>query len=55
MQPPGEPVLPRQQPLVSGRGIHAAGLHHRPSSLIHPLRQWRLVRSGAEEGPGPVG
>lgn len=55
VQPPGESVLPWQQPLVSCWGIHAAGVHHRPPSLIHPLCQWRLVRSGAEKGPGPVG
>lgn len=55
LQPPGESVLPWQQPLVSCWGVHAAGFHHRPPSLIYPLRQWRLVRSGAEKGPSPVG
>ena len=45
VQPPCESVLPGQQPLVSRRGLHAAGLYHRPARLIHPLRQWRLVRS----------
>lgn len=55
VQPPGQSVLPRQQPLVSGRGLHAAGLHHRPSRLVHPLCQWRLVRSRAEKRPGPMG
>lgn len=53
--PPGEPVLPWQQPLVSSRGLHAAGLRHRPSSLVHPLCQWRLVSSGAQMGLGREG
>lgn len=51
VQPAGESVFPRQQPLVPGRGLHAAGLHHRPSRLIYALRQRRLVRSRAEKGP----
>lgn len=54
VQPPCESVLPGQQPLVSGRGLHAAGLYHRPARLIHPLRQWRLVRSwGPQMSPEP--
>jgi hypothetical protein len=55
VQPPGKPVLPGQQPLVSSWGLHAAGLHHCPSRLIHPLCQWRLVRSQDESGLGPKG
>lgn len=55
VQPPCESVLPGQQPLVSGRGLHAAGLYHRPARLIHPLRQWRLVRSwGPQMSPDPA-
>lgn len=44
VRPAGEPVLLGQQPLVSGRGFHAARIHHRPEGLVHALCQRRLVR-----------
>lgn len=44
--PPGESVHTREQPVVSDRWFHAAGLRDHAPGPVHTLCQWRLVSVG---------
>lgn len=47
---PREPVHIGEQPVVSNRRLHAAGLRDHAPGSVHSLRQRRLVRTGGVWG-----